>query len=83
MCIVIDTCAFASTFNVNSQDHSEFSPVLKWIAKGKGKIVYGGARYKMELNRTKTYFNFFTTLERSGKVVPVDDTEVDRIEKTN
>ncbi len=81
MCIVIDTCAFASTFNINALDHSEFSPVLKWLAEGKGKIVYGGARYKMELGKARNYYKFFRTLERSGKVVLVDDTKVDRIEK--
>lgn len=82
MCIVIDTCTFASVFNKNAVGHREFRPVLEWIVVGKGKIVYGGATYKKELSKAREYeIRFFAELRRSGKVVEVDNIQVDRAEK--
>jgi len=82
MCIVIDTCTFASVFNKDAIDHREFRPVLEWIVVGKGKVVYGGATYKKELRKARNYeIRFFAELRRNGKVVDVDKIKVDQTEK--
>lgn len=78
MCIIIDTSAFASVFNPNSQNHNQFEPVLDWIVFGRGKIVYGGAKYLEELTRAQKYLRLFTELDRQGKIVHINDEEVDR-----
>ncbi|MFP3868620.1 MAG: hypothetical protein ACLFUU_10760 [Desulfobacteraceae bacterium] len=77
MCIVVDTCTFASVFNEYSQDHSLFQPVLEWIVRGKGKLVYGGTKYKIELKQASKYLGVFGQLKRAGKVVEIDDVKVD------
>jgi hypothetical protein len=51
MCIIIDTNRFSSIFEEENSDHDEFKPILDWIIFGKGKIVYGGTKYKQELTR--------------------------------
>jgi hypothetical protein len=80
MCIVIDTNTFASVFNPESQRHDEFKPVLDWIIYGKGKIVYGGSKYKTELKKARRYFGLFSELRKCRKVIEVDQEAVDRIQ---
>jgi predicted nucleic acid-binding protein len=77
MCIIIDTSAFAPVFVTTSELHVEFEPVLKWITTGKGKVVYGGTKYKGELQRAKKYLRIFNNLKRSGRTVEIDDQKVD------
>jgi predicted nucleic acid-binding protein len=78
MCIVIDTNSFASVFDAKSDDHPEFRPVLNWITNGKGKIVYGGTKYRDELRAAQRYLGVFGELARARKVVEIPDVDVDR-----
>ncbi len=78
MCIVIDTNTFASVFNAKSQDHDKFKPVLDWIIGGKGKIVYGGKKYKRELAQAHKYLNLFREFDKANKIALVDDDRVDQ-----
>lgn len=82
MCMVIDACTFAPVFDSACQDHAEFRPVLEWIVSGKGKVIYGGSRYKSELSKAHKYIRFFTQLERAGKLVRIDDAKVDAFEES-
>lgn len=77
MCIVIDTNSFASVFDSKSDDHYEFRPVLNWITNGKGKIVYGGTKYRDELRATKRYLRIFVELAKKRKVVEIPDEDID------
>jgi predicted nucleic acid-binding protein len=77
MCIIIDTSAFAPVFELKSELHVEFEPVLKWITRGKGKLVYGGTKYKRELRKAKKYFRLFAQFERARIIVKVNDRKVD------
>jgi hypothetical protein len=77
MCIIIDICTLADVFEKDSVNHVEFAPVLRWISCGKGKLLYGGTKYKKELIRTK-YVRTFLELRKSGKAVALDDNEVDQ-----
>ncbi len=78
MCIVIDTNAFASVFETNAEDHHEFRPILKWICEGKGKIVYGGAKYKAELWISRKYLRIFRQLQTARKTVEIVAAEIDQ-----
>ncbi|MDQ1350585.1 MAG: hypothetical protein QG657_887 [Acidobacteriota bacterium] len=77
MCIIIDTNVFGDVFNKESKSHLKFEPVINWILKGKGKIVYGGTKYKKELGTAKKYFKLLLEFEKMNKVVRVDDEKVD------
>lgn len=80
MCIVVDTNCFSHVMNVSDADHAEFSPVLAWVIDSCGKFVYGGSKYKTELGRATKYLGFFTELKRAGKVIEVNQAEVDTIQ---
>ena len=80
MCIIIDSCCFASVFEKRALDHSDFRPVLEWVVAGKGKIVYGGTKYRRELKRAKKYIFFIGELKRAGKTVELPSQIVDEIE---
>lgn len=75
MCIIIDANALGDVFNSNSQLHDEFKAVRDWILNGKGKVVYGGSKYRNELRRTK-YFKLIGQLKRARKAVVVDKEKV-------
>ena len=77
MCIVIDTCTFASVFDSSSDKHSNFVPVLNWVRNGKGKIVYGGTKYKRELKLANKYFKILVEFKKTNKIVEIDDEQVD------
>lgn len=84
MCIVIDANVLPSVFNPLSSAYQEFRPVLDWITEGKGKVVYGGRKYKEELSKIPKYTNFLVELRRIGKVVVVDEANnvsVDSVEE--
>ena len=52
MPIIVDTNCFANVFSRNATRHNEFEPVLNWILRGKGKLIYGGTKYKTELKKS-------------------------------
>lgn len=81
MCVVIDANVIPSVFNPNSAKHSEFIPLYNWIRERKGKFVYGGSKFKNELDRLRSYLEFFAELERTNRSHHADDDEVDRIEE--
>lgn len=81
MCLVLDANAFSLCFDASNAAHSDFRPVLDWLVHGKGKLVYGGNKYKKELKDAGKYLRFFVALNRAGKTVCLDDTSVDEIEK--
>jgi hypothetical protein len=77
MCIIIDANTLGSVFNSSSANHDEFKPVFDWIWEGKGKIVYGGTKYKEEVSNSK-YLGLITEFRRQGKAVLIDDQSVDQ-----
>lgn len=81
MCLIIDACSIASVFDLSNKQHGEFKPVLNWITKGCGVIVYGGKKYKRELRDMSKYLGLLTELRKQGRVVELDDTLVDDEQK--
>lgn len=78
MCIVIDANVFSSIFDGDAADHDEFRPVFNWIENGKGKIVYGGTKYKIELRAATKYLKLFAQLAIAGKTRELDSKAIDR-----
>lgn len=81
MCVIIDTNTFASVFNPEAQDHKEFQPVYDWIINKKGKIVFGGSKYKEELSKGYRYLKLFGHFSRARKTVEIDQAEVDKYQE--
>ena len=81
MCIVIDANTFSTVFNPDSQKHGDFKPVLEWIVHGRGKIVYGGDKYKQELRNARKYHGLFSELSKVSKVIEVDCQRVNEIQE--
>lgn len=80
MCIIIDVNALNEVFNTHSVNHQQFQPVRDWIIEGKGKVLYGGTKYRDELRRTK-YVKLFGQLKRARKAVQVDNQQIDQEQK--
>jgi predicted DNA binding protein len=80
MCLVLDTNAFGPCFDAGNREHQEFRPVLEWVTHGKGKLVYGGTKYKKEMKSARKFLRFFATLDRAGKTVKLVDINVDQLE---
>jgi len=81
MCLVIDTCCLAQVFCPANVCHSEFKPILNWITNGKGRIIYGGTKYKKELKKARQIFKLLLELRKVRKVIELDTCEVDLKEK--
>jgi hypothetical protein len=62
--------------------HDEFSPVKQWIIQGNGRIVYGGSKYRAELQKMGRYMKLFLELKKAGKVSEIKDEIVDRWEQS-
>ena len=81
MCLTIDTCCLGNVLNPSDKEHSEFKPVLNWIRKGGGKVIYGGTKYNEELRKAIRYLGILVELSKSGRAIKLDDREVDQIQK--
>ena len=80
MCIVIDSNALPPVFNEKCDNHYDFAPVLAWIIKGKGHLVFGGTRYKKELNRMGRYRKIIIELKKKRKACEICTMLVDKKE---
>lgn len=78
MCLVIDMNTIPLVFNPSSEGHGDYKPVYDWIIAGKGKMVCGGTKYWDELGLLIKYLRIVNQLRKAGKVVKVDDAEVDK-----
>lgn len=78
MCIVIDTNCFSCVFSPENAHHKSFKPVLQWIVEGEGKIVYGGSKYRRELQSHTRVLRLFAHFSRMRKIVEVDAAKVDK-----
>lgn len=81
MCLVIDTCCLAKVFDQSNSDHRRFAPVLNWITKGQGSIVYGGSKYTTELKRASKFIPILAELNRRGRVIRLPNKKVNAIAK--
>jgi hypothetical protein len=80
MCIVIDINRLAPVFNDQCEEHEEYLPIKEWIMRGHGFLVFGGTKYKKELEKTHRYLRLIRQLKISGKAVAIKDDIVDNAE---
>ena len=80
MAIIIDTNCFANVFNRKSTNHKEYRPVLDWIVKGKGVVVYGGTKYIEELRKAPKYLPIMRLLREIDKVIIGNTENIDRLQ---
>ena len=79
MCLVIDTCCIPPVFDRNNQNHPTFAPILEWITRGNGRMIYGGTKYNEELGRAARYLRFVGELNRKGRTIQMPKQDVDAI----
>ena len=77
MCIVIDTNVWPCVFRSDSARHTDYKPVLNWITKGPGFVVYGGSKYQRELRNAPRYQAVFLELRKKGRAKIINHTLVD------
>lgn len=80
MGILIDVNTVPSVFSKKSIDHRDYEPVLRWIIKGKGKMIMGGATYLAELRKLPSYLMFLGEMRKLRKIYNSVDAEVDKVE---
>jgi hypothetical protein len=80
MCIVIDSDVFSPLVNPQASNHREFQPVFEWIVSGRGKVVYGGTKYREEVSKHRDFRGFLVQMEHKGKTVNVNCADVDSVE---
>jgi hypothetical protein len=71
MCIIIDANAVGDL----SAPTDDGKPVLKWLLKGKGRLIIGG-RLKLELARTGLLTRTLAVLDQAGRLKRLDDEKV-------
>jgi len=81
MPIIVDTNCIANVFDTGSKNHLKFKPVLDWIIKGKGKLVFGGTTYEKEM--PKKYRRTFNILKKVSKTIEGDRKAIDQKEIEN
>jgi hypothetical protein len=77
MSIVVDLNTLPSVFDPYSTDHAQFKPVHNWILFGRGRAVFGGSKYKLELTRTFKYLRLFRRLKEAHRAIEIKQDMVD------
>jgi hypothetical protein len=79
MCLVIDTNCFALVFEPKTKDHKKFVPVLNWITKGRGRMIYGGTKYNAELGKAIKVLGIVKELSTQRRTIHFENATVDPI----
>lgn len=79
MCLIVDANLAAAVFA--SPPHSDFVPVLDWLEKRDGCVVYGG-RLAAELIRIEKARRYLLNLVRAGRARLVPDGPISTEERT-
>jgi hypothetical protein len=79
MKIIIDACCLSNVFDRSCKEHADFAPLLACIAYGKGRMTYGGTKYRKELRKVLNALPLITELARAKRIAEVNDAEVDKV----
>lgn len=77
MSIILDTNCFSRVFCRKNKEHQEFKPILDWIVFGSGFLVYGGSKYKSELQKSANFKRLFRLLKDYKKAIHFSDSMID------
>lgn len=75
--ILIDINTLSPVFNPGDSKHNDFQPVFDWIDCGRCKMVYGGTKYKRELEKMPNYLRLINIYKDKGIAIPINDNAVD------
>lgn len=78
---MIDTNTLAMVFSSDNSRHAEFACIKTWITDGDGLLIYGGKKYKEELQLAPRYMKLIRILRDSGKAATICDDSVNRLEE--
>jgi hypothetical protein len=73
VCVIIDANRVSATFG--SPPCKDAVPILDWIARGGGKLVYGGG-LASEYAKVQSAFHFVNELRRAGRAFELRKDEV-------
>ncbi len=73
MCLIVDASCAGITFGARSD--AESVPIVRWLLKGDGCLVYGGKLAK-ELFRLGRVARFLGQLRRAGRAIELDPAAV-------
>ena len=77
MAIIIDACCLSSVFHKTDSLHHKYAPVLDWINKRNGFMIYGGTKYLEEFKKVKSVVRIVNLL-KPHKVIVLDKKIVDK-----
>ena len=80
MTILIDINTVAPVFDERNALHHDFAPVRTWILDGPGRFVFGGAKYKRELSKTR-FVRLVRLLKDARKACEIRQALVDQRER--
>lgn len=77
MCLILDTNRFGDAFSTPPRE--AYVPLLLWLSDpdGDGTLVFGGKKYRREIDRHDKARRFFVDRVRAGRALPIDDKIVD------
>ena len=81
MCIVVDTNSLSCVFNENDKNHLNFVPVRSWVIDGSGHLVFGGTKYKAELEKMPRYLRLVRLLKDQRKAYEISESLIDQRER--
>lgn len=73
MCVIVDVNVASMVFGVSPD--GEFVPVLNWLTKKGGCLVYGG-KLADELSRVESVRRFIRVLQQAGRAILIDQSEL-------
>ena len=80
--IVVDADSLSRVFDKTNSEHAEYEPLYDGLFKhGNLTIAYGGKKYCTELEKASRYRKLFSELRTAGIVIPLDNVNVNLIEK--
>jgi len=76
--IVLDINCFHLVFQPKNNDNDNFCHIQKWVTKEKyACFVYGGTKYKCELEKVTKYHKIINQLKNVGKFVEINTQMID------
>jgi hypothetical protein len=67
-------------FEGANTQHHKYAPVLNWVLKGKGRMIYGGTKYNAELAKMPgRIFGIVAELSKARRTIQLPNETVDAI----
>lgn len=77
MCVVFDADTFSEISDSNNDD---FEPIRRWIRQDNHKVLYGGTKYKKELEKHSKFRRYLKGLSAIGNAHKLEAIDIDNVE---